>query len=511
MGCNMNNELDILKKIKQVAMEKIANKYEEGRAVEKIVSVKEYEKLPITSANNSGEIPIVLEDVVVITKQKILENAKQIPAYEVYNRDADRLLETTDDGRIKLDREIMDDKIEQIVKAIEYAGYEAAGISSLDESGKIESFFEMVNGKLTAINEEQKEKLDRSKDREETLMEISSKTLDSQEKNKAREHEVVSEESKRKEEQFVEHTQDQKVIEEDEIDEKTDEINDSIFLDENNLNGLDEVRAIRTKSGETKIVHEVDGKYVEADGFEESHSRTGETFAASNDEVAIGEQVHTYGGIKGRNGKEYSMAHFDGSSGKDSELVEKRENRSGHSSQNEEFVSFKVQDRGMADYEINREGNANSENITARSRNVKSTNRDQEYSGDGSGRGGIAQIANANKNHSGDKDYTMDDFSAHKNPKFDDALEKFHDALKKNGINLDPDVEANVQKRIETFVEQSNQPFCEDIAESYALDAQMLQRNQNQDTEKEDEKAKDVEDKEDEGRNRLEEAMRRRH
>lgn len=504
----MDKELAILEKIRQVAMEKINGKYEEGRAAEIIVSMTEYKKLPITSPNNSKEIPIVLEDVVVITKQKILENAERIPVYEVYDHNADRLLETMDDGRIKLDREIIEDKIAGIVKAIEEAGYEAAGMSSLDESGKIESFFEMINGKLTAINEEQKERLDRSEDREETLMEISSETLDSEEKTEVSEHKI-NKETKHEEEGY---TQNQKVIEEAEIDEKTDEINDSIFLGENDLNGLDEVRAIKTKQGETKIVHEVNGKYVEAEGFGESHSRTGETFAASNDEIAIGEQIHTYGGIKGRNGKEYSMAHFGSSKGIDSELVEKRENRSGHSSEREEFVSFKVQDKGMADYEINREGNANSENITARSRDVRSSNRDQDYSGDGAGRGGIAQIASANKNHSGDKDYTMDDFSAHKNPKFYDALKKFHGVLKKNGISLDPDVEANVQKRIETFVEQSNQPFCVDMAESYALDAQMLQRNQEQDSEKENEKVQDAEEKEereDEGRNRLEEARRR--
>ena len=70
----MDNELAILEKIKQVAMEKINNKYKKGRAAERIVSVGKYESLPITSASNLGEIPIVLEDVVVITKQMIKLN-----------------------------------------------------------------------------------------------------------------------------------------------------------------------------------------------------------------------------------------------------------------------------------------------------------------------------------------------------------------------------------------------------------------------------------------------------
>ena len=150
-------------KIVETIQAEFSNRYGTGKRKEVVTSMKDYKSLPITTASNENEVGFVLQDVVLVSKLKELPNGEVVPVYELFGENGAKILETQDDGLMKFDREIFDDLIKDKIKAIEESGYEVA---SIDMDGKIDSFFEMINGKVIAINREQKERLDRGSNKE---------------------------------------------------------------------------------------------------------------------------------------------------------------------------------------------------------------------------------------------------------------------------------------------------------------------------------------------------------
>lgn len=483
----MNKEM--LNQIKEKVIEEINHRYEKEESTEKFMYVLPYKSIPVTMPSMETELPIILNDVVLAVKQKQKEEAI-IRIFELYNKDGQKIMESQDDGRVKFDREIMDDILKERIKAIEEAGYEAAAANTLDADGLIESYFELLNKKLVVLNKEQKERLEHAEDRDQTLSDIADQNLDAEEDKEKNQDEKENEELENK-----------KIEQQAGIDSihKKVRMRDNIFKQNTKA---DDVEAVLTHSGKLEFVKKENGEYKRSDKFEQGTAETDRLTIARKDDKPM-EVKNTYGKVKSKNSDTSYSAIYDTYGG--IQITENREtaNGRGYGAVRGDVIAREAQSDNTNYEDINFEGDDNKNNITAETFKTHSTNRNASYYGDANGNGGIAEIAENIKKHGEPIDFTMEGFSANASLRINEALDMVHKELCKRNITLEDDEEKKLQEKLKGYLGNSEHAFCPEEAKQYANEIQVERNNKSKN---EDEKEQD----EDQGRSRLEEAMERR-
>lgn len=490
---------DVLNEIKKKVIEEIGERYEGETSEERFMYAVPYKSIPVTMPSTENELPIILNDVVLAVKQKIIDrygNTTRI--FELYGEDAQKIMETQDDGKVKFEREVLDELIQEKIKVIEEAGYEAAAAGTLTKDGLIESYFELLNKKLVVLNKEQKERLERSDDRERTLSDIADKNLDAEEDKKPEEQEQNQnnpEQNEKSEEQ-----ENRKIEAETGIDSihKKVRMNDSIFKENTKADNVD---AVLTHSGKLEFVKEENGKYERANEFGEGTSQTGRAVIARNDNKQM-DTKNTYGEVSAKNADTKYSAVYDQYGG--IQVIEKIESHGGHIEENERYVAREARSDNTNLDDRNLEGDNNKDNITAETFKRHSTNRNASYYGSTNGKGGVSEIAENIRKHGEPIDFTMEGFSADASLRINEALDMVHDELEDRGLDLDNNEEQKLQNKLKGYLGNNEHVFCKEEAEQYANEIQMEKNN------KENNKEDKDKDSDSEGRSRLEEAMQRR-
>ena len=482
----MKDEKNILEEIKKKVNDDISSKYEENRAAERYLYSISYKAIPITSPQKSNELPIILNDVILVVKEKIINQySDTIKSFELYNNDCQKIAEADQGELIKFDREIMDDLIKDKIKAIEEAGYEVAGV---DEKSRIESYFEILGRKLVVMNEEQKERLDNSNNRRLALNKISKENIDPEEdkdKEKDFDNEMEEEQtrSKLKENLNID------VL-------KITKIRDNSFFENNPDIKTKNAYAVLTQDGQLVIVGENDRKFEKVDGFENSTDVSGRTTIARNDERELTEK-NTYGSIDSTRNKDYRYTLELGDYG-EIKLIEQRRLRNGHMVEKDKFISREIETNNTSIKDLNLEGNNNTKNITNRTFDANSTNLDANYYGKANGKGGVLEVGDTIKKHGHEVDFTMEGLSADESLRINEALEMINEKLKERGVSLNSIEEQNLKESVKAYIGDSENVFCEETAIEYANDIEQTQKN------------REKIEKQDGGRSRLEEARAKR-
>lgn len=485
------------------------------------MEMQSYKTLPITTPSADNEVGLTLDDVVLLTKLRTLKNGEKIPIYELFEKNGLKVLETQNDGMIKVEREIFEELIQDKVRAIEEAGYEVASLNSMDENGKIESFLELVNGKVTAINKFQKERLERAEERNLIIDDIDAETANAElGQNKAidnrnKQHEAQKVEQENKEKQNEEQRQQQMSKDLGFSIFKMTKVDDPIFKMNNpQIRGKD-VYAVYTHAGNLQIVVSGEsGQYEVAEGFKNSGKASGRTTKIVNDEDSLEDnEINTYGEIYPTNRNDMRYTAEIAPDGK-LKFVEQIRYDGAKTSETDKWVSREVESSNTNYLDINREGVENSKNITARTFNRSSTNTDASKYGHSNGKGGIYEVGKTMKDNKPTRT-TMESMAADSNQRFDEAKRMVVEASKKTGAALDPDTEAAVDKRVQELVDTMNEPFTEDTAETVLIEVKMeiakQKKEESRKNAKEEDTKEQLENKEekDEGRSRLEEEFRR--
>lgn len=478
----MKDELDILEEIKKKVNNEIVNKYGKERASERYLYSIPYKAIPITSPQRSNELPIILDDVILVVKEKIINQySDTIKSFDLYNKDCQKIAEADQGELIKFDREIMDDLIKDKIKIIEEAGYEAAGV---DEKSRIESYFEILGRKLVVMNEKQKERLDNSNNRRLDLSKISKENIDPEEdndKDKDLDNKMVDEQARNQ----LKENLDIDVL-------KITKIRDNTFFENNPDIKTRNAYAVLTRNGQLVIVGENDGKFEKVDGFENSTDVSGRTIIARNDESKFDEK-NTYGSIDSTRNKDYRYTLELGDYG-EIKLIEQRRLHNGHMEEKDKFISREIETNNTSIKDLNLEGNNNVENITRRTFDARSANSDSKYYG----KGGISEDAKAIKKHGHAVDFTMEGLAADESLRINEALEMINEELKKRGVSLNSREEQNLKESVKAYIGDSENVFCEKTAIEYANDIEQTQKN------------REKIEKQDGGRSRLEEAKSKR-
>lgn len=497
-----------------------------GRASDFIVSFEKYKSLPVTSPLKSNEVGFILTEVVLIEKVRTLEDGTQISLYDVYDMKGRKVLETQENGHMKFDREIMEDLIKDKVNVLEQEGYSFAGINSMDKNGTIESSFERINGKIIALNKDQKKRLDESLDRTLVMDDIDRTTanpeLDASDESKNRSHDIKEQERKQSEQDDINNAK--VAIQEDlgfNISE-IEKVDDTIFKWNNPQTIGKDIYVALTDKNELKFLEKTEnGGYKEVEGFERSSSASGRTTKIVNDDdMLYDNEVNTYGEIypSNRDGVRYTIEKSRGSI----KLIEQREYNGAKMSETDKWVSREVTTSNTDYIDVNREGAYNSNNITARTFNMSSSYKEASIDGGFSGKGGVRAVGDAVKNKP--TNTNMESMAPDSNLRLEAAKKMVADVANKEGASLDPDTELAVNEHLKKIVEENeDKAFTEDMASEVLTQVfeekaaeENGKDNKNALEKKEeynDEKNAEQEDV-NEGRSRLEEAynrMRRGH
>ena len=488
----MNKE--ILNQVKEKVIEEINKRYEAEESVENFMYVVPYKSIPVTMPSAETELPIILKDVVLAVKQKEQEG-NVIRLFELYDIDANKLMETHDDGKVEFEKEILDDLIQQKVNTIVQAGYEAAGVTiNKDQTlnSSIESYFELIEKRLVVLNKEQKERLEKSEDRNATLSDIANENLDAEEDKDDKEKEEKSEDRQNK-----------KIEQEAGIDSihKKVKMNDNIF--EQNTKADDDVEAVLTHSGKLEFVEKNEkGVYQRSEAFKEGTAETDRIAYATKDNAPL-KVKNTYGKVKAKNADTSYAAMYDQYGGIQVAEIRETSNGKGYGAVSGDKIAREAQSDNTNYEDINFEGDNNKDNITAETFKTHSTNRNASYYGDSNGNGGLAEIAENIKKHGEPIDFTMEGFSADASLRINEALNMVQDELKKRKMSLNNDEEERLQEALKSYLGNSSHVFRKEEAEQYVNEIQQ-NRNNKEDKENEDKQ------NDDKGRSRLEEAMERR-
>lgn len=511
----MDNEMTVTEKIVLTVEKELNESYKDSNIRAQVIGMQRYKSLPITTSVVDNEVGLVLDDVILLTMLKTLKNGEKIPVYELFEKNGLKVLETQDDGMIRVEREIFEELIKDKIRAIEDAGYEVASLNTMDKNGKIESYFELINGKVTAINKTQKERLDRAEDRAVIMDDIDGETAN------AEPHKSVEDRQKQVNEQQKKQIEEDEQKRQQQISQdlgfsifKMTKIDDPIFRMNNPQTRGKDIYAVFTHSGELKLVTKTDGHYENAEGFKDSGNATGRTTKIVNDEDSLDDnEINTYGEIYPTNRSDVRYTAEIAPDGK-IKFVEQIRYDGSKMSKADEWISREVESSNTNYLDINREGAENSKNITARTFNRSSTNTDASKYGHSNGKGGVQEIGKALKDKKPTRT-TMESMAADLNQRFDEAKRMVVEASKKTGASLDPDTEAAVDKRVQELVDNMNEPFTEETAEAVLVEVRMeIAKQKNEKSSKDIEKEEtnkqehDEEDKE-EGRSRLEEEYRR--
>lgn len=503
----MEDKRSAIDDIVQTIKSEFTSRYGNGELKEAVTSMQRYKSLPITTASQEDEVGLVLQDVILVSKIKELPNGETIPVYEVFGENGAKILETQDDGLMKFDREIFEDMIKDKIKAIQATGYDVAGI---DIDGNLESFFELINGKVIAINKEQKERLDRGSDKEALRDDIDGETANPEietSEDIEKEDEQQRQDRAKMEQQVIEHSQETLGFT---IHQMT-KVDDPVFRMNNPQTRGHELYIALTHDGQAKFITLDGGVPKEAEGFENSSNASGRTTRILNDNDSLEDnEINTYGEIypSNRSNMRYSIER--GQYG-EIKLVEQIRYDGNKMSETDKWISREVESGNTNYLDINREGAENSDNITARTFNQASHNTDANKYGHSNNKGGLSEVGATMKDRK-PTDTTMESMAADDNNRYDAAKKMVVDVAEKQGYSLDPDSDPDtnklLDKRIKEVVDNMNGPFNEDMAQAVLVEIQMAQQAKDSQEQLQEQQEQDNKDQE-EGRSRLDEEFQR--
>lgn len=493
---------DIVKTIQS----EFTSRYGDSKVRESVTSMQGYKSLPITTASQENEVGLVLQDVILVSKLKELPNGETIPVYELFGENGVKILETQDDGLMKFDREIFEDMIKDKIKAIQATGYDVAGI---DLDGNLESFFELINGKVITINKEQKERLDRGSDKEALRDDIDGETANPEvETSEAIERENGQEMQDRaqREQQVIEKSKETLGF----TIHQMEKVDDPVFRMNNPQTRGHELYIALTHDGQPRFITLDGGVPKEAEGFERSSNASGRTTRILNDSDSLEDnEINTYGEIYPSNRDNMRYTIERGPYG--IKLVEQIRYDGSKMSETDKWISREVESSNTDYLDINREGAENSDNITARTFNQASQNTDANKYGHSNNRGGLSEVGQAMKEKKPTKT-TMESMAADENNRYDEAKRMVVDVADKQGYSLDPDSDPDtsklLDKRIKEVIDNMNGPFTEDTAQAVLMEIQMEQRAKDSQQQAQEQQERQ-ESEQEEGRSRLEEEFQR--
>ena len=502
----MSDRINVKDKIVATIQQEFIDGYGDNNSKKFVRSMNSYKSLPVTTPSNEDEVALVLQDVILVSELKELPNGEVIPVYELFGENGEKILETQDDGMMKFDKEIFEEKIKDTIMKVKAAGKEVASVS-LD--GKIESFFEMINGKVIAINKEQKARLDRGSDKEALRDDIDGETANPEietSEDREREDEQQRKSREQMEQNVIEHSQETLGFT---IHQMT-KVDDPVFRMNNPQTRGTDLYVALTHDDQVKFITMDGGVPKEAEGFQNSGRAAGRTTKIVNDQDMLGDnEVNTYGEIypTGHDNMRYTVEK--GQYG-EIKLVEQIRYDGNKMSETDKWISREVESSNTNYLDINREGAENSDNITARTFNQSSQNTDANKYGHSNNKGGLSEVGATMKDKP--TDTNMDNLSSDSNNRYDAAMVVVKKVLsEKQGLSFDPDSDPDTKKALETRVREvtdNMDKFGEAEAEAIIMEMQIAQRAKENDQKAQDEHSEQSE-KQEEGRSRLDEEFQR--
>lgn len=486
----MNNKqaINTVKQIKKEEIDAINSNYEANGIEEKLLYVAPYEEFNISVPENDNEAGLMLNDVFVVVKERLDKGNGTNIFYDIYDQDGNKIGETDSSHRIKLDRDLLEDKINEQIKAIEGAGLGVAAIETLNAQGIIETYIEMIGRELVVLSKQDEEefhKRERSGQGKKYLEQGVEKQTGVKENKKLQKD--------------IENIQAREQLEND-VDfkiHKMTRIDDDLFYRNNPDVKTRDAYVVLTDDKKVQIVAEENGKYKPVDGFENSTDESGRTNIARNDDVPM-DTKNTYGAIysKAHSNLRYTVAY--GQNG-EIDLVEQiGEIRGNKIEEVDRWNSREVKTEHTDFMHINREGSENSKNHTERSFDMNSTNKDASVLRNG-GDGSQLDKAEAIKEHSdGKEDLTMEAVAQDESVRANDAYQKIENELKEREIELSSEDKEKIKDDVNKMVESDSIVFCDEVAKEYCDRFEKYKEsNEQKNNNKED-------------RNRLDEAFNRR-
>lgn len=490
----MSDYSNIIKSVKQKVSADLNKKFETTERNERLMYAIPYNSIPITAGKSDDEVALTLNNVILVVKEKKIDQYDSTERnYEIYDENAQKIAMTEDDGRIKFDREILDDLIKSQIKAIEDAGLIPAGADTLDDQGRIESYFEMINRTLVIMNKEQKQKYEEAKlkgEGDKCLKDISERNMSPQ-KNKEVAKNMEQEEAKNHLEQDL----GIKVR-------KSTLIDDDLFFENNPDIKSQYVFAVLTDDEKLQIVAENNGKFEPVKGFEGSSNQSGRTSIIRNDEEKI-ETKNTYGSIKSTEHPDDIRYTAELGTYGEIKLLEQKRNTGASLEESDKWLSREVETQNTDFSERNLEGNTIN-NITRQSFSVEhGYNDDSHYLGTNKK---IKEI-NKHRNAHGDVDFNFESLAESTSLKVNEAIEDISNKLKEKGSILNSKDEEKIRADLTNQIENSDIIYCDELIEQYT--EEFIKNKKQKDKVKEND-SNEKEKTEDEGRNRLDEIMEQR-
>lgn len=459
-----------------------------------------YKEFYLTQPSKNNEVALKLENVIMVAKEKIINQYKEtIRVFELYDENLQKIGTGEQGEKFIADKEILSSIIETQQRALDKldGNYKVASANTMDNEGRIESYFEMVNRKLVVMNEKQKEKYDRLKDNYERNIfdanydkKVNEKDkFDKEVRDNIENNNINNKEDDETMKQIAEQDLGFEVF-------KMTPIEDDLFYDNNQQ--IDRYRAFLIVDTEMKpqIVTMKNGKMEKADGFDEATKTTGEAAIMRNDDKKI-EQNHTYGEIrKNNNGADSFVYSIEFGTYGDPKLLEMKPNRGSKFEQKNKYLVHEVQ-TGNTDYEdVNREGNT-VKNITRQKFSERPGYNDDSHPNNTSDQNKkIVNDMAGNK----ESDFTPEDLAESKTIRLDNALKKVKEELNEQGIKYDSSDMKKIKNDVEQDIEKDEDIFCDEKVEQYVKNFIEYKKEQKQEQ-------KTPKDKEDEGINRLEQIL----
>lgn len=461
-----------------------------------------YDNFYLTQPRSSNEVAAELKNVILVAKEKIADRYGSVKrVFELYSSEMKKIGVGEQGERFVSDKEILESLLQAQQRQLDelQSGLKVAGIDSIDNQGRIESYFELVNRKLIVMNEEQKEKYDRLKgdyERSITGASYDAKIDAKKEFDKKQEEEINRDNINNKENAAA-----VKAMASNDLGFEVDKITpieDDLFYDNNPQVERGRAFLVMDTQRRPQIVRFQGGKMEKAPDFTEAIAETGEADKLTNDNQII-KTEHTYGQTSKTNAGSDSLSYsiILGDFG-EPKLLEQKPNKGAKLEQRDKFLGREVQTNNTDYMDVNREGNTIN-NVT------RETFKEYGYTDD-SHPDSISEkkkkiSRDQDTNDDKESDFTPEDLADNVELRLDNAIEKIKAELKEYGIELTSDEERAIKDDIRATLEDTDIIYCDDVVEKYC-EEYVTKRKQEEQEKKQD--SQDV------GRNRLEEAMNRR-
>lgn len=483
----MEDKINVLKQIKEDIMAQLNKQNELGVRTSRLVSVVPYNLFPITVPKSSQEIAITLENVYVAITERIIDefgNTKK--TFLIYDNTAQEIAKSEEDSKLKLDRDILDKIIDEQVRNIEKLGLTAAGIDSLNPEGSIDTYLEMLNGRMIVINDSQKQQLENvnsDEERAKKLIDFSNKNMSPQE-DKETQIVIQQDEAKRclKQDLGVE-VQGVTLID------------DDLFYDNNPQVKTRYAFAVLTKDGKVQIVANTNGRYEQVPGFEKSSNEAGRTSIIRNDDTQL-ETKNTYGSISPSTNPQNVRYTVELGPYGEVKFIEQIRNQGEVMEDSDMWLSREVNTHNTDWHDRNLAGNTD-QNITRRSFDMHSTN------GDGTLDTGVNGKINKINQTGPNPEITMKLLAQDTNLAVEEAFKNIKSILEQKGVELSAEDEDLIKADLKNQIERTDIVFDNETVKQYC--EEYIYRKESE--KKAEQGAK--EPQEQTGRSRLEEALER--